>query len=255
MKSIISASAFFLLLLIPGLGRCGSTPDQLFQQGNEAYKSGQYQQAVEAYSAILQSGMECHELYYNLGNAYYRLDEYGQAILCYERALRLRPNSSDARQNLVLAQSRTEDEIAPLPEIFLVQWGRAVLHWFSPTGWRMALLAVLLLLAAATVAFFLLGDYRLRKASLITALALTLLLIVTVICSVSSGIQQNRHDEAIITQPLIVVKSSPEENSVDKLVLHEGTKVAIDETLGDWHKVHIADGNTGWVTSSDITII
>lgn len=247
--------SIIILLLLPCLGLRAQSPDQLFQQGNEAYKNGQYQEAVEAYSAILQSGKESHELYYNLGNAYYRLEEFGQAILNYERALRIKPNSSDARQNLALAQSHTEDEIAPLPEIFLVQWGRALLNWFSPTGWRIVLLVVLLLLAAAGVAFFLLGDYHLRKASLVAAIVLTLLLIIAIICSIASGIQQNRHDEAIITEPLIVVKSSPEENSVEKMMLHEGTKVAIDETLGDWHKIHIADGNSGWVTSAEITMI
>ena len=39
------------------------------------------------------------------------------------------------------------------------------------------------------------------------------------------------------------------------MILHEGTLVGIDETLGEWHKIHIADGNTGWVELSDVTII
>ena len=34
-----------------------------------------------------------------------------------------------------------------------------------------------------------------------------------------------------------------------------GVFVGIDETLGDWHKIHIADGNTGWLQASDLTII
>ena len=54
---------------------------------------------------------------------------------------------------------------------------------------------------------------------------------------------------------MVVVKSSPEPNSIDKLILHEGAKVQIDETLGQWHKVRIADGNTGWLPVSDVTTI
>jgi len=54
---------------------------------------------------------------------------------------------------------------------------------------------------------------------------------------------------------MAIVKSSPEDTSVDKLILHEGTKVDIEETLGDWHKIQIADGNTGWMQQTDITII
>lgn len=244
-----------IMLLLPSLLLRAQTPEQLFQQGNEAYKSGQYQEAVEAYTAILQSGQESHELYYNLGNAYFRLEEYGQSILNYERALRLKPNSRDARQNLELAQNHTEDEIAVLPEIFLVQWAHSILNWFSPTGWRIAILVVLLLLAGAVVAFLLLGDYGWRKGCLISSIVLGALLILTIACAIASGVRHNRHNEAVVTEPMIVVKSSPEESSIDKLVLHEGTKVGIDETLGDWHKIHIADGNTGWVTTSSITVI
>ena len=54
---------------------------------------------------------------------------------------------------------------------------------------------------------------------------------------------------------MIVVKSSPEAHSIDKMILHEGTKVEIEETLGEWHKISIADGNSGWVESSVVTII
>lgn len=257
MKSQISIKTLFLCLLLSlsAFGVQAQTPDQLFQQGNQAYKNGQYQQAAEAYSAILADGLASYELYYNLGNACYRMEEYGQAILNYERALRLKPNSRDARQNLELAQSHTEDEIAVLPEIFLVQWGHSLLNWFSPTGWRIAILVVLLLLGCAVVAFFLLGRYGWRKSSLIAAIVLAGALLLTVVCAFASGARHNRHTEAIVTAPMIVVKSSPEESSIDKLMLHEGTKVGIDETLGHWHKIHIADGNTGWVTSADITII
>lgn len=247
--------AILCLMLLAAFVLRAQSADSRFAQGNQAYKSGQYQEAVEAYSAILDGGLESHELYYNLGNAYYRLEEYGQAILSYERALRLKPNSRDTHQNLELAQSRTEDEIAVLPEIFLVQWAHALLNWFSPTGWRIAVLVVLLLLAGSVVGFYLLGDYGWRKSSLIAAIVLSAILLATIICSFASSSRQNRHNEAIVTEPMIVVKSSPEESSIDKLVLHEGTKVGIDETLGDWHKIHIADGNTGWVAATDITII
>ena len=32
-------------------------------------------------------------------------------------------------------------------------------------------------------------------------------------------------------------------------------EVKIDETVGDWHKVRIADGNTGWLPQAEITVI
>jgi SH3-like domain-containing protein len=47
-------------------------------------------------------------------------------------------------------------------------------------------------------------------------------------------------------EPAISVKSSPEQQSTDKLILHQGTKVHVLEQLTGWYKIRIADGTTGW---------
>lgn len=225
------------------------------KQGNEAFKNADYTQAASSYEAILKAGYENADLYYNLGNAYYRLEEFGQAVLNYERALRLKPNFRDARQNLELAQSKTEDQITPLPEFFLAKWTKSFIGWFSPAGWRVVLLIILALLGALLVFFFLCSDYRWRKNSLIGSILATCLLLIAIASAIASSTSFNRHNKAVVTEPMIVVKGSPETSSIDKLVLHEGTELDIEETLGDWHKIRIADGNTGWVQSDEITII
>ena len=225
------------------------------QKGNDAYSHGDYAAAIEAYNAILDAGQHSADLYYNLGNAYYRQEELGQAILNYERALRLTPRFRDARQNLDLAYSKTEDHIDPLPQIFLVTWAQSVVSWFSPNGWLVVLLLLVATLGALAVLFFVSGDYGRRKRSLLFAPLCGLVLLLAVGCAIASFRQANRHDKAIVTSPMIVVKGSPESHSIDKMILHDGTPVDIEETLGDWHKIHIADGNTGWVETSDVTII
>jgi len=230
-------------------------PRQIMQQGNEAYSKGDYQAAVDAYNSILDAGLQSADLYYNLGNAYYRMDEIGLSVLNYERALRLKPNFRDAQQNLDFVNSKTEDEIASLPQLFLVQWARTVVNWFAPTGWLVVLLILVALLGTVVVLFFVGSDYAWRKRSLVCGLILCVLLILATACAISSHVRYNRHDHAVVTSPMIVVKSSPEEHSVDKMILHEGTKVAIEETLGTWHKIQIADGNTGWIQSDEVTII
>ena len=230
-------------------------PLEKMQLGNEAYKNGDFTSAVQWYSTILDDGQECAELYYNLGNAYYRLDELGLAILNYERALRLQPNMRAAQENLTLAQSHTEDQITPLPEVFLVQWGRSVLNWFTPTGWRVAILLLALLLGTATVLFILNGDYRWRKGALIGGGVTALLLVLAIVCTLASSARHNHHNAAIVTQPMVVVKGSPDRHAVDKFILHEGTRVTLDETLDEWYEISIADGNNGWIHANEITII
>lgn len=250
MKKLLS-----IILLSLALTAMAQSPKQLMSQGNMAYQKSDFATAAKCYSEVLEAGYADAEVYYNLGNAYFRQDEFGQAILNYERALRLKPNFRDAQENLDLAYSKTEDEIKALPELFIVTWARNVTNWFSHTGWRIVILCLLALIGAAVVVFALSSDYLWRKGSLIGGGAATALLLIAIACSIATGVRQNSHSKAIVTSPLVVVKSSPENNSVDKLILHEGTKVDVEETLGEWHKIHIADGNTGWLTDTDITII
>ena len=244
-----------LLLLATALNAAAQTPQQLMQRGNDAYAKGDFVAAAQAYNAVLDAGYESADLYYNLGNVYYRQEEYGLSILNYERALRLKPNFRDAKQNLDLADSKTEDQIAALPEIFLAQWAHSVVAWFSPTGWRICTLILLTLLGTAVVLFLLSRDYAWRKGALIGGIVTLVFLLLCIACTISASVHYNRHNQAIVTAPMAVVKSSPEENSIDKLVLHEGTKVNIEETLGEWHKIQIADGNNGWLQTDEVTII
>ena len=127
--------------------------------------------------------------------------------------------------------------------------------WFSPTGWRILLLCLLALLGGLTVFFVLSSQYSSRKGALIGISVTAVLLLLCLACTIASSVRYNRHNQAIVTSPMAVVKSSPEDKSVDKLILHEGTKVNIEETLGSWHKIQIADGNSGWMNQSDITVI
>jgi SH3-like domain-containing protein len=55
--------------------------------------------------------------------------------------------------------------------------------------------------------------------------------------------------------PAVSVKTSPESDAADKFLLHEGTKVEIEDVINDWAKIKIADGNTGWTETSNIETI
>lgn len=251
MKRILST----IIMLLVALGLQAQSSSQLFEQGNKAYNAEQYQTAVEAYEAILAQGEESFEVYYNLGNAYFRTGELGQAILYYERAALLKPNNSDVRENLDFCYARTEDKIEMMPQFFLVRWWNSINQCLTPRGWMWATLFILLL-TAATLAYFLLShNYFSRKRSLIATLIMTFLLLLTVINAANSVIRASSSREAIITAPLTVVKSSPSENSVDKFLLHEGTKVRLRDEMDGWTKIAIADGNNGWMPTDDLTKI
>ena len=215
-------------------------------QGDEAYRRGDYNEAIAQYEAVLADGLTSADLYYNLGNAYYRTNQMGAAILNYERALRLKPAMSDARENLALAESKTVDRITVLPKLFVVRWVDTLCTHITPVVWRVVWLVLLALVALAVITMRLGARRGLRKAGLIVGMLSLLLLVVATLLLLDATRRYNAHSEAIVMEPAITVKSSPEAQSADKLILHEGTKLTITDSLAGWYKVIIADGTTGW---------
>ncbi len=60
------------------------------------------------------------------------------------------------------------------------------------------------------------------------------------------------HNEAIVFSPSLTVKSQPADNSIDIFVIHEGTKVRILDSVGEWQKIKIANGSIGWVLAQNL---
>jgi SH3-like domain-containing protein len=58
-------------------------------------------------------------------------------------------------------------------------------------------------------------------------------------------------DEAIIVSATVTTKSSPVQQSVDAFVIHEGLKVRITDSVGDWFQIALADGKVGWIQATE----
>ncbi len=222
---------------------------RLFIEANNAYDSGNYEVAAEGYTSLIAGGNESWELYYNLGNAYYRLDEIGLAILNYERALRLAPTRREIKDNLALASSKTVDKIEELPRLFLVDWFHAIVNLSTPRGWRVVVLVLVVLLSALLCIFFVASDYHLRKSMFIISFVAAFFLIISIINATFSARNVTNSKEAIITAPMVVVKGSPDSKSLDKFVIHEGTKATVTDQQDEWWQITLADGKSGWINA------
>lgn len=227
----------------------------IMTEAYEAYGHNDYNKAVTLYESVLENGYHSAELYYNLGNTYYRTEQIGKAILNYERALKLRPHDKEAQENLALANSKTIDKIDQLPEFFVTRWIRAIENILSPKGWRVAILLLFALTGVSWSMFHTSQRYSNRKSYFLSGGICTILLVITVVFSISSQYHSTHSDKAIITSPMVTVKSSPEESGMEKFILHEGSKITIEDNVGDWYLVKIADGNKGWIHNTEIEII
>ena len=222
------------------------------EEGNQHYRMGNYDVAADYYGLALSSDNGNADLYYNLGNAYYRTDQLALAILNYERALRLKPSMSDATENLALANSKTQDRITELPRLFIVRWVDGLCTSVTPHAWRVVWLVLVALLGVAVLLLRWGGSTELRKAGLAGSRVTAVLLVATTLFLIGSTKRYNSHSYAIVMEQAITVKGSPEQQSVDKMLLHEGTKVEVLEELSGWYKIRIADGTTGWCSSATI---
>ena len=218
-----------------------------FDAANAAYADGRYEEAAAMYQSLLDEQPDA-TLYYNLGNARFKQGELAQAILNYERALRLKPNYKDARYNLAFAESRITDNIVE-QDFFLSAWARTVRNSLSEITWWRGSIG-LFILALIGCSLFLLGrELWLRKTAFHVA---WLALLFSLIAGLNAGSLHQRNtlrNEAIITQGVVNVKSSPDRSGTDLFTIHEGTKVTIRETLGEWVNVRVGS-NEGWMKSA-----
>jgi SH3-like domain-containing protein len=60
---------------------------------------------------------------------------------------------------------------------------------------------------------------------------------------------------AIIFTSQISVKSSPDNSGTDLFVIHEGTKVSVEDEVGEWLEIKLSDGNKGWIPANSLEII
>jgi len=245
-----TAVILLLLMLMPAAASAVTKAE-----ADSAYARGQFQQAVKDYEALLKQGVST-DLYYNLGNAYYRMDEIPRAVLNYERALLLSPGDRDVRFNLQMARSKTIDKITPESEMFFVTWYHSLVNLTSVDGWaRIALLSLTLAIVLALLYLFS-SPVWLRKLGFFGALVL---LVVFASANFFAYVQKQSftaRSGAIIMAPAITVKSTPASQGTDLFILHEGTKVEItDGAMSKWKRIRVADGQEGWVETSQLEVI
>ena len=228
------------------------TPEALWEQAAAAYNNANYDQAIEAYMAILSQGLHSAKLYYNLANAHFKKNELGKAILYYNRALRLKPGDEDIRHNLEYAESSTKDSIEEIPEFFLTTWVRAIRLTLSGNTWTILSLVMLALALGMALLFLLSQRLSLRKTGFYMMSAAAVLFIITTFFAISDRKTNVGHTEAIVMSSSVSIKSSPDRAATELFVLHEGTKLTIGDTIEGWAEVRIADGRKGWIETSRI---
>jgi len=222
---------------------------------NKAYAENKFNVAIELYQKIVKSNFESAELYYNLGNAYFKTNNFPSALLYYEKAKKLDPGNEKINFNINVANTKIIDKIEELPLPFYKRWFADFQHWFAVDTWAVLSL-IFLVTFLASVAIYLIGNtVTVRKIFFWLGLLLLLFTLVSGINAYSQYRDLKSSREAIIFEPTVNVKSSPDAGSQDIFVIHEGTKVKITDKVGTWIEIKIANGSDGWIQESTVAMI
>ena len=247
-----------LAVLLFALSACSVDPGRQeaadrFEQANQLYAEGRFDEALHLYLQIAESGFSAGSLFYNIGNCYYRRGEIGESILYYERARRLLPADEDLAHNLELSRLRVVDKIDAMPEFWLIRLWKWVVHLLSPTRLN-ALLAASWLGFVAALIGWLLGKSAWKRWSSRAARVLGLVLLLGGVCFLSQW-HIRSGDRAVVTAASTRAFGAPGGGGIEVFDLHEGVTVQVDEIRDGWVEIVLADGNHGWVRAEDVEII
>jgi len=242
---------FYLFLFISTsvFSTDGSNP---FIDGNVQYKDGKYEAAIISYESVLANGKQSAELYFNLANCYYKLHKVAPAIYNYEKGLQLNPNDQEIETNLDFARKMAIDNIKIIPKVgfeklladFTSSYRYDTWAWIA-VGFGFVFLCFFIGYYFSPTAF--------KKRIYFTGMFFVMLLLVSSVFSALFEKDRISNEKpAIVFAETASVKAEPKASSSETILLHEGTKVYILESIANWKKVQLTDETLGWINDEAI---
>jgi tetratricopeptide (TPR) repeat protein len=240
------------VVLFLGVFASAQEPDSLFIKANKFYQNEQYTQALQLYKDIEEKNIVSEELYYNMANAYFKTNQVAHSIYYYEKALQLDPNDEDILFNLDYANRMIIDNIEPLPKSLGQKFRENVILRFTYNTWAILAVVFALLFALLFLLYHFSNYTSKKRLFFITSIISASLVLIMVFFAHQNKSIIDSTAYAIVFAQKADVKSAPTISSEINFELHEGTKVRVVESLDNWRKIKLADGNTGWISAEDI---
>ena len=228
--------------------------DDLFQKSNEYYTNGDYQNAVNGYLDVLDSGFESSELYFNLGNSFYKLNNIPDSNFYYEKAKSISPNDEDILTNLIFAKNLRIDKIEILPTTQMQNLKLSILNLFSEKGWAISLISLIWIMSFTFIFYIISKDSKFKRLFFTISIVLMILSSLTLFINLEKK-KLSTIKYAIVYDKEIEVWSEPNNISELKFLLHEGTKVKQLDVIEDWVNIQLENGTLGWIQSSSLRVL
>jgi len=220
-----------------------SDPRAAFEEANQLYADGDYEQAVEQYRLLLPEHQSAN-VHFNLGNAYYQLQDYGPAILHFEKASALAPRNPDIQANLELAQQAAQLTPEPPP------WTAIVADRLSADGW--AWLAMFAFWVSAAL-LFVAPLYRWKGPLRGGLTAFSLVVLVVSIVGLYGWHVRASYGVVLSDKATLSIAPTATSPSVGSVVA--GEQARIRDQRGDYYLVSMGKDKTGWLNADEFAPI
>lgn len=233
-------------------------------EADSAYMNDDFLNAAALYQSAIDSLGPSADRYYNLGNAYYRAGLTGMAIVSYERAHRLDPSNKDIIDNLEFVNAQTKDLISPSESLFGGAADRLAGR-MHPNTWAWIGIVTFVLALGGVLLYFFADSVSLRKTGFFGCGVLLVVCVIANILSWRATRKSTSTTQAIVVSPSVILSTTPrqpKDRSEEALLLHEGAKVTILDSIASgtdkkemWYDVKIDDSQRAWIQSEAIEII
>lgn len=226
--------------------------NSFFIEGNKLYQQEKYNEAISKYLQIEEQEEQSAAVYYNLGNAYYRTNKIAASIYYYEKALQLAPNDKDIKVNLAFANRMTLDNIEALPSNFLTKISKKTIEKLPVDSWAYIAVSLSFIFALLFLLYHFSNNTAKKRLYFITGTMSFISMLICVFFAYKTDKISSSKQEAIVFAQQTTIKVAPVLSSETVFKLHEGTKVSVLETMDNWKKIKIADGQTGWIIGVEL---
>lgn len=243
---------YFYILLFISVSVFATDVSNPFIEGNVHYNNGKYEAAITSYESVLASGQQSAELYFNLGNCYYKLHKVAPSIYNFEKALHLNPNDDEIKTNLEFAQKMAIDDIKVIPKVGFDKLIQDFTSCYTYDTWAWIAVILAFLFLVSFIGYFF-SPTAFKKRVFFTIM---FFVFIAILISVTSGISEKtrlaNEKPAIVFAETASVKGEPKQSSQETILLHEGTKVYVLESISNWKKIQLTDETTGWIEENAI---
>jgi len=225
----------------------GAGARSVFDRANEAYNNNDFATAVDTYEELLNTGHECGEIMYNIGNCYFRMDKIGMALVYYERARRFMPRNRNLLDNIALTESRAVDRIV-VPTFQVV--ARTLLFWH----YRLTAREISCIVVVSNLAFWTsLGILAVARKRLVKVLAVLAgaILLLSGGSYVFGQVERRGLGDAVVVAEEAQVRTGPGDYAVT-FSLHDGARLDLVEAREGWYQIRLADGKRGWIEADKV---